>query len=511
MSNELTGIQEALHFEAGDHLEEVAVPEYIRTIAGLCSGLGAASVGGPLSAAERYLLETAGSPPRDLDHVRAAIAEGRDPLGEAIDRGRHTAARRDLGAFYTPPVIVGPMIAWALARSPSRLVDAGCGSGRFCVEAVRRAPGLEIVAVDVDPIATLACRAAMATVRAKCARVINADYTTLPLEPVHGRTAFVGNPPYVRHHRLSPDQKSWAKSAAAKLAVKLSGLAGLHVHFLLNNKLSAFDDVMTTAVISCFEVGAAAREVRIRNAGSAEVLGHLEATGGVLGRSVLERTRRWSPLFNGGGSKAGTDTVPLGEIVRVSRGVATGANRFFVMDRRQVDDLGLGRYVVPVLSSAKEVLSADGMVRLHATRRWLLDPPMAVELEAPEHEPLRSYLKHGEQAGVPSKYLCAHRRPWWHIGSKVPPIVATYMARQPPAFALNPDGLTTLNVVHGLFPRINLDQMQLLGLVRYLNGHRSALAGHGRTYQGGLEKFEPSEMEALEVPPPEQLRAYGPS
>lgn len=105
-------------------------------------------------------------------------------------------------------------------------------------------------------------------------------------------------------------------------------------------------------------------------------------------------------------------------------------------------------------------------------------------------------------------YICSHRSPWWHVGAKAPPIVATYMARQPPAFALNPDGMAILNVLHGLFPRVSLDQQQLLGLVRYLNTHRTELRGEGRTYQGGLEKFEPREMEAIEVPPPDRLTDY---
>jgi len=81
------------------------------------------------------------------------------------------------------------------------------------------------------------------------------------------------------------------------------------------------------------------------------------------------------------------------------------------------------------------------------------------------------------------------------------------MTRQAPAFALNPDGLATLNVVHGLFPKVPLDNEQLAGLVRFLNAHREQFRGEGRTYQGGLEKFEPREMENLQVPTPGRLRS----
>ncbi len=74
------------------------------------------------------------------------------------------------------------------------------------------------------------------------------------------------------------------------------------------------------------------------------------------------------------------------------------------------------------------------------------------------------------------------------------------MARQAPLFALNPDGLAVVNVAHGLYPREKLSQEQLAALVACLNGARDTFRGNGRTYHGGLEKFEPREVEALSIP-----------
>lgn len=47
---------------------------------------------------------------------------------------------------------------------------------------------------------------------------------------------------------------------------------------------------------------------------------------------------------------------------------------------------------------------------------------------------------------------------------------------------------------------------ELAALVRYLNGARETFQGAGRTYHGGLEKFEPREMESLQVPSLHRLR-----
>jgi hypothetical protein len=44
-------------------------------------------------------------------------------------------------------------------------------------------------------------------------------------------------------------------------------------------------------------------------------------------------------------------------------------------------------------------------------------------------------------------------------------------------------------------------------LVKFLNGARATFRGLGRTYHGGREKFEPREMKAIEVPPPDGFAA----
>ena len=81
-----------------------------------------------------------------------------------------------------------------------------------------------------------------------------------------------------------------------------------------------------------------------------------------------------------------------------------------------------------------------------------------------------------------------------------PPIVVSYMARQAPVFALNPDALGVLNVAHGLYPREHMSRAQLRLVVAALNDARESFKGRGRTYFGGLEKFEPREMENLPLP-----------
>jgi hypothetical protein len=85
------------------------------------------------------------------------------------------------------------------------------------------------------------------------------------------------------------------------------------------------------------------------------------------------------------------------------------------------------------------------------------------------------------------------------------PILATYMARRPPAFVRNLAAVRHVNIAHGLYPREPLTPAALDSLAAYLRN--SVTPAQGRVYAGGLAKFEPGEMERLPVPAPALLRA----
>jgi len=529
--------------------------------------MGATEAGGALAPCEQDVVREALKAPRplpdDVEFVRGLAADGKDPLGEALCAALSSAQRRPLGAVYTPPTLVEPMIAWVLGQQPSRIVDLGCGSGRFAVAAARGDPSAELLAVDVDPVATLICRANVAVAGASGVRVVQGDYTRLDLSPTSRRTAFVGNPPYVRHHAISPTAKAWAKQTARDLGLVASSLAGLHVHFylatarhahpgdvgclvtsaewldvgygsvlrallvgrlgvqslhLLDPKSRPFAGAMTTALVAAFEVGNGTGPVRFRFVHSGEPLGDLSCGGQMIDRSKAAGTPRWSQFFvppsrhlarpQNAHPDAPPRLVRFGSLVRVSRGIATGSNKFFVMTAGEAGSRGLAAFARPAVTSAKEVISSPGAIRVTPSHKVLIDLPRILDGHGSATSAALKYISEGETIGVSKRYLCRHRRPWWRLGvGPTPRAVATYMARQAPVFALNPDGLILLNIAHGLYPRIAMTDEELASLVAYLNEVRQSYRGQGRTYHGGLEKFEPHEMESLPVPALEHLRA----
>lgn len=498
--------------------------------------LGAARLGGPFSRAEQRLADSvADLPAKPADDLADAIRAHADPLGDAFTTLRSPLTRRAVGAFYTPQAIVEPMVAWALSKEPCRFIDPGSGSGRFAAAAVRARPGIEVVAVDLDPLATLLTRANLAVLEAKNPTVLNADYLTVRIAKANARTAWVGNPPYVRHHDLSRVAKRWAVKAAKRLGHPISGLAGLHVLFflatalrtqkgdvgcfvtsaewldvgygsvvrdlllnglggqaldLIDPKAVPFADAMTTALITSFIAGDEPTSMAVRQVTDPADLRLGDGT--PVEVKIMTSSSRWSPLFRGGSLAVGE---MLGDLARVHRGQVTGANDFFVMTKSAAEKRGLSRWAKPAITGASEILSSNGELRDAPERLAVIDIP--ADIDRTSESAADAFLREGERAKIHRRYIPSHRNPWWRVAASAPPIVASYMARQAPAFALNPDGLVLLNIGHGVWPEGDMDAAQLVGR---LNNARLSFRGSGRTYHGGLEKFEPREMEALVLP-----------
>jgi hypothetical protein len=517
----------------------------IPRLAGAAIALGAATIG-PLSADEQALARAAEAPRgTDIEALRTQIRDGGDPLGEAFCSLRSPQERRRTGAVYTPQPIVSAMVDWARARpAPARIVDPGSGSARFAAAAARAMPGAEIVAIELDPLAALLGRATLTTIGAEeRARVLVQDYRDYRPGRIDGTTLYIGNPPYVRHHGISGRWKEWLSATARSRGLRASQLAGLHVHFFLATVAQArpgdwgafitssewldvnygsllrelvldglggtalhvitpeelpFEGTATTGVITCFEIGSRPTSVRMRRVRTVPELGAL--TGGRrVGRHRLEGSGHWTGLLRAR-STGVEGLIPLGDICRVHRGAATGANRVWVVDPRESE---LPPSVLfRSITRASELFDAGDALRELDGLRAVVDLPADLdELDPEGRRAVGRFLEAAERDGVSDGYIARHRRAWWSVGLRQPaPILTTYMARRSPAVVRNLAGARCINVAHGLYPREPLQGDALDRLAASVRA--AATVGHGRTYSGGLTKFEPGEMERLLVPDP---------
>ena len=509
--------------------------------------LGAEEVAG-LSAAERVLLKNC-TPLSKGDSIalRRQIREGADPLGSAFCRIRSPDQRRESGATYTPPGIVEAMLAWAGEQpTPNRVVDPGVGTARFLCAAGSKFRKAALVGLEVDPLAALMARANLASKgMATRSRIELLDYRH-SAKKFEGRTLYIGNPPYVRHHRIDAQWKKWLVETSAGLNLKASQLAGLHVYFYLATVLRAspgdhgafitaaewldvnygqlvrdlflgplggqaivvveptaapFPDAATTAAITTFRIGAKPKSVKLRRIKRMKDLVDLSG-GRPVRRERLEAETRWSRLTHAG-RLCPAGFVELGELCRVHRGAVTGANAVFIADAFAVDIPD--RFKFRTITRAKELIAAGRLLTDASMLRCVVDLPDDLDtLYGPELDSVEKFLARAKAQGAHEGYVAKNRRAWWSVGLRAPaPILATYMARRAPSFVRNAAQARHINIAHGLYPREMLSETQMTSLVNYLSTGISVL--DGRTYAGGLTKFEPGEMERLFVPSPDLL------
>lgn len=506
-----------------------------------------------LSAAERRLVPrmlTVSA--RTLNAIRTKIRAGADPLGEIFCSIRSSEQRRSSGATYTPKLIIDAMIAWAAeAGIPSRIVDPGAGSGRFLIAAAQAFPTAELVAVEIDPLASLLMRANAAVLGfSKRLTVQLIDYRELTLPRIDGPTLFIGNPPYVRHHNIQPEWKRWLGDAARSLGFAASGLAGLHIHFfvktrhlarpgdfgafitaaewldvnygsvlrrmlanglggialhVIDPKALPFSGTFTTGAITCFRVGYRSNQFRIRTVASLDELSPL-SQGAAVAWSEVEAAPRWSNLLRQPPMTRDTDGIELGELFRVHRGQVSGCNAAWIVGPNT--PILPARYLFPTITRARELLSAGDTLGTTAHLRAVVDLPVDLdELPSRERGEVDEFLAWAKGMKAHQSFIATHRRAWWSVGLKRPAsILCTYMARRAPAFVLNPAGARHLNIAHGLYPRGPLAEQDLRAVLTYLRRHTSTAGG--RVYAGGLVKFEPKELERLRLPRLEAIHGY---
>ncbi len=526
-----------------------------RHLAGMAAALGATQIP-KVSRAERELLARAEKPmAQEIQRVAALIRQGEDVLGDAFCALRSSETRRASGAVYTPDAIVRSMTSWAVDNgNPESIVDPGTGSGRFLLASSQEFARAKLVGVETDPLAALIARANLAqNGLARRAVVLLSDYRLFDLQSMigDGPTLFLGNPPYVRHHQIEAKWKQWLIHEGNLLGLSPSSLAGLHVHFfvataqrlrkgdygcfitsaewldvnygrmvrqlfldrlggvrlaVIDPKAQPFPDAATTGAIACFKADSKPKSVFLQKIDSVSGLHRLDGKRRVR-RERLESETRWSHLTRRSG-QIPQGFVELGELCRVHRGQVTGANAVWIAD--------LSRFELPeavlfrTVTRAKELFSAGLELTNPQKLRQVVDLPVELDelktsLDPKDWNSVVGFLKYAKSQGAHEGYVARARRAWWSVGLREPaPILATYMARRPPAFVENTGDARHLNIAHGLYPREQFSVTILRRLVKYLSS--AVLLSAGRSYSGGLTKFEPREMERIPVPTPSLLR-----
>ncbi|MBU6400147.1 MAG: Eco57I restriction-modification methylase domain-containing protein [Verrucomicrobia bacterium] len=493
-----------------------------------------------------------------------SLEERRLAFQMALDARKTVAERNRRGQFATPAALASEILNYALpllsGHEEVRFLDPATGTGAFYSALREVFPKQQIgaaIGFEIDPHYG---QPASELWRSSGFVIKLADFTRETPSPRFNLV--ICNPPYVRHHHLTNGDKSRLQMRSYQASgMKLSGLAGLYCHFIsLSHAWMADGGIAGWLIPSEFMDVNYGREVKryllekvtllhIHRFDPNEVQfsdalvssavvwfrksrpprGHAVAFtfGGTLLHPKLTRQVPASALadepkwtrFPTAGIREGSADLTLSDFFQIKRGVATGANDYFILDTGEISsrNLPMGAFR-PILPSPRYVqdneIAADANGLPMVERRlFLLDMRLPEEQIRRRFPTLFAYLQDGRSLGVPDRYICRHREPWYAQENRPPaPIVCTYLGRgdaksgRPFRFILNNSKATVANVYLAMYPKPNLAQAihrdgSLLRKVwTALNQITpEQLLGEGRVYGGGLHKLEPNELASVDA------------
>ena len=475
-----------------------------------------------------------------------------------IDGVKDIEDRRKHGQFSTPYELAKEIVSFGLSLLDTESIvflEPCIGSGAFysallckakTKDHIKAATGIEIDPLYYDCAKELWGHTGI--------NLINENF--LLATPDKKYNLILTNPPYVRHHYLSQDEKAFLVDAVKKeTGIVVSGLAGLYCHFmLLANKWlapnaisgwlipsefmdvnygsaikeyllnqvhllrihrydpvnSLFSDALVSSCVVWFkkEVDDTDYDVEFTYGGTHDN----PKTKKLIKKSVLVNEKKWTRFPEKEIRSAGQNEHTLGDYFDIKRGLATGDNNFFILSKEEILELGIDMgFFRPILPSPRNlrtdyITSDKNGVPQISPQLFLLDCELSEEEIKENHPALWTYLQSGIET-TRKKYLCRGRKKWYlQEKREATYFLCSYMGRgkqdgAPIRFILNQSKAVVTNSYLMLYPKDCLQQIitekpksiiEIWDALKSISGND--IEEQGRVYGGGLKKIEPREL-----------------
>lgn len=488
-----------------------------------------------------------------------------DAMDDAMDcNGR---GKKGLGTYYTSLELASVLTDWCLdSRCSPTALDPTFGGCAFLHAALERLavlgverPGDNVFGVDVDPRAMDHARRLL-DLGVPRKNLVRGDFLTVRPDRFGRRVdAVIGNPPYVRHHRLSAETIERGQSCVADAGLDVPRTADLWAYVLVHSlrflrvggrmalllpgavlqanyarpvvdalasrfaqielvliRERAFADASERTVAlfaDGFGDGPTTPSVqRVENvrdlacfahgartaAGPAAISRRLDsAVPRALARNRAER--KAARIFQACIDEA---SDPLSAVGSVRIGTVTGANSFFVRRPSEITKANVPEDATrPVVSRtawlATPVWRTADQERLDASddRTRLLVLGSTTALSPA----VTRWIEDAEANHVDKRHHCSRRSPWYQlIEPGYPDALLPYMGVNPPRLVSNVARVATTNAIHAVSWTSKSAGPRAV-LSSWTTLFALAVEIFGRSYGKGILKLEPSDASRMPV------------
>ena len=462
-----------------------------------------------------------------------------ETAGWANENYRERVSKKDRGGYYTPPVIADFLLKWSLnGKNDASVLEPSCGDGVFLKE-LKRHPEWEydsVTAIELDGVeATKASAISLSK-----SEVLNTDFYQFCLQEERKFDVVVGNPPYIRSHRQKKEQKELSEQVFCRSGLKVSKMASswasfvvgatqllsesgrlamvvpadiMQVHYAVPIRQFLSEQFDRTRVVSfkhlaingiqqdvvlllCDRDGIGNHAFEQIELEDVDALKHF----GTYRTSVITS---WEKEFISTISRQ-NNIYPLSAYADVEVGITTGADKFFLVDKRTVTKFRLqeyARYAIGRSMNAKGAIVSDADCKAHEKQgircNLLVFPYNLKEIAQPE---TIKYIEQGEADGISTGYKTSIRSTWFVVPS-VHGSDALF-TRQFGDFSrlmLNEANVLTTGSLHRVNIKEGIDKAALVASF-YNSLSFASVEMSGRGMGGGALALLPREVESVFLP-----------
>lgn len=451
--------------------------------------------------------------------------------------------KQNLGQFFTDPIIADFMCDLVYHKSAKSVLDPAVGKGVFlkCLEdkSNHRLQGL---AYDIDDEMINTAKSDLKSI----VEFKNEDYllSEIEIKP----DIIICNPPYNKFQEIT-NRNEYIKLFKEKYNFEISGYSNLCIYFLIkslfelnengrcayivpfeflntgygerikkffiqnkflkviykfDSNISLFDDALTTSCILFFEKKEHEKVEFVLVNNIDEIKNNCFENSKFYSYDQLDPKAKWNEYFNFNKKESYNNLIKFSKLAKVKRGIATGGNAFFTLNKKQIETLGLSsdslvKCICKSPDIKKLVFQESDFQELYSSNKkvYIFNGSNAT------NERDFDYINYGETNGFDKSYLTSHRSPWYSLENKeIAPIWISVFNRNALKIVRNETQCKNLTTFHGVYlnEEYNNDKTANI-LFCYLLTPISQyiLKTNKREYGGGLDKFEPNDLNNAQI------------